>query len=434
LEEDNFNPDCDSIKSNIKSFTEDMLTEDEYKAFLHHLETCSECKNYVRSVDSFSNQLWRLGDVKVPSDFGSTVLFKLTQPDEEPDEDQAPATSKKWLIGAVAFIFVAMTISAGLISYFKLRQPSEEEVVVAQVPEVSEEADGELLGDLESNVQFEQYDDSDATFDGTDESIAFEWTGDTASSETTTTTEVSSGPKLIHWHFLHYNKTKQLESLRLRRKKRSVESDLRKRNTEKEQLGASESAEQIDSTIQSLEEEIRQIKVKLEKNLSEKQRRESEPLGILQSSNIRPDYQDSDFLFFSASGDGLKRVLDGIALISPDSSSLDDFTPGASHLPHKKYQVSVYKVKKETDVLHWHVHLSMMNQKLQLLKTIQENGGLVTYEFAEEVTISVSSSKIENIKAQMPAMRISLSEYGDQVTQEGESADGLVVVSIYFSK
>ena len=69
MEEDNFKPDCDNIKKNIKSFTEDMLKEDEYKAFLHHLETCTECKNYVRSVDSFSNQLWRLGDVKVPSDF-----------------------------------------------------------------------------------------------------------------------------------------------------------------------------------------------------------------------------------------------------------------------------------------------------------------------------------------------------------------------------
>jgi len=164
LEEDNFKPDCDNIKKNIKSFTEDMLKEDEYKAFLHHLETCSECKDYVRSVDSFSNQLWRLGDVKVPSDFGSTVLFKLTQSDEEPDEDQAPATSKKWLIGAVAFILVAMTVSAGLISYFKLRQPAQEEVSVAQVPEVSGKVAGEVPGELERNVVFEQYDGSDLTF------------------------------------------------------------------------------------------------------------------------------------------------------------------------------------------------------------------------------------------------------------------------------
>jgi len=425
LEEDNFKPDCDNIKRNIKSFTEDMLKEDEYKAFLHHLETCSQCKNYVRSVDSFSNQLWRLGDVKVPSDFSSTVLFKLTQPDEEPDEEEAPATSKKWIIGAVTFILVGMTVSAGLIGYLKLRQPPEGEAVVAQAPEVSEEAD-----ELQSNVQFEQYDDSDVT---TDDSIAFEWNGDAAGNDTTVAAEVSTGPQLIHWHFLQYNKSKALESLRLRRKKRSKESDLRKQNRKKEQLGG-EPSEEVDSAIGSLQKELQQIEAKLEKNLSEKERRESEPLGVLQSSNIRPDYQDSDFLFFSTSGDGLKRVLDAIALISPDSSSLDDFSSGASHLPHKKYQVSVYTVKKETEVLHWHVHLSMMNQKVQLLKTIADNGGVVTYEFAEEVTISVASSKIENIKAQMPAMRISLSEYGDQVAKEDGEDAGSVVVSIYFSK
>ncbi len=121
MEEDNFNPDCDNIKKNIKSFNEDMLKEEEYKDFLDHLETCSECDKYVRSVDSFSNQLWRLGDVKVPSDFVSTVLFKLTQPEEKPDEDQEPASSKKWLIGGVVFILVGITLSAGLISYFKLK-------------------------------------------------------------------------------------------------------------------------------------------------------------------------------------------------------------------------------------------------------------------------------------------------------------------------
>ena len=31
MEEDNFTPDCDNIKSNIKSFMDDMLKEDEYK-------------------------------------------------------------------------------------------------------------------------------------------------------------------------------------------------------------------------------------------------------------------------------------------------------------------------------------------------------------------------------------------------------------------
>ena len=177
MEEDNFKPDCDNIKKNIKSFTEDMLKDEDYKAFLHHLETCSECKNYVRSVDSFSNQLWRLGEIKVPSDFESTVLFKLTQPEEKPDEEEGSATSKKWIIGAVAFIITGIIISGGLIAYLKLRQPSQEEINVAQVLETPGEVAGESLGDLDNDVVFEQYDDRDEVFEGTGELRAFEWTG-----------------------------------------------------------------------------------------------------------------------------------------------------------------------------------------------------------------------------------------------------------------
>jgi len=430
LEEDNFKPDCDNIKKNIKSFTEDMLKEEDYKIFLHHVETCIECRNYVRSVDSFSNQLWRLGDVKVPSDFSSTVLFKLTEPVEVPAEDEAPATTKKWMIIAVTFILIAMTVSAGLIGYLKLRQPDPEEVAVAEVPEVSEDTD-----ELQRNVEFEQYDDDDSGFGEMDDSIAFEWDGDAVSEEPSAEAEGSLGPKLVHWHFEQYNKTKELEALRLRRKKRSKESDLRKRKKEKEQAGeTSESSEQLNSTIQSLEAEISEVETKIQKNLSDKQRRENEPLGIIQSLDLKTDYQDSDFIFFSTSGDALKRVTDEIALIFPGSSPLDDFTPGVSHLPHKKYQVSVYKVKKETEILHWHVHLSMLNQKLQLMKTIQDSAGMVTYEFAEEVTFSVLRSKVEIIKAQMPAMRISLSEFGNQMDQESGAVDNTVVVSIYFAR
>ena len=126
-------------------------------------------------------------------------------------------------------------------------------------------------------------------------------------------------------------------------------------------------------------------------------------------------------------------LLDGLGNIMPNSAALTDFTPGASQLPHKKYQVSVYMVKKETALLHWHVHLAMGNQKLQLLKTIQENGGVITYEFAEEVTFSVVSYNVENIKAQMPAMRISVTELGAQATAD-EATGGPVVISIYFPR
>ncbi|MFC1509972.1 zf-HC2 domain-containing protein, partial [Candidatus Omnitrophota bacterium] len=71
---------CDDIKKKLKPFQQDLLAENEYKAFAAHVDECPKCKQYIGSIDFLSNQLWKLGDVKVPSDLSSTILFKLTQP------------------------------------------------------------------------------------------------------------------------------------------------------------------------------------------------------------------------------------------------------------------------------------------------------------------------------------------------------------------
>jgi hypothetical protein len=72
--------DCEDIKKRLKPFLEDMLAEDEYQAYVCHLNACEKCKDHVGRFGSLSNQLHDLGDIKVPSDFISTVSFNLSEP------------------------------------------------------------------------------------------------------------------------------------------------------------------------------------------------------------------------------------------------------------------------------------------------------------------------------------------------------------------
>ena len=70
--------DCASVRRLIRSFLDDLLTEEEYLAFTAHLGQCEACRAYTASIGSLSNQLRELGTlVKVPADLVPTVLFRL---------------------------------------------------------------------------------------------------------------------------------------------------------------------------------------------------------------------------------------------------------------------------------------------------------------------------------------------------------------------
>ena len=114
---------CSDINNRLKSFLEDLLTEKEYQAFLAHLDSCAKCKKYVRAVGSVSNQLWKLGDVKVPADFSSTALFKLKQAKQEIRIPKFVIT-KKWIVGAIVLILIVSAFFFG-IRYFEDLGPVE---------------------------------------------------------------------------------------------------------------------------------------------------------------------------------------------------------------------------------------------------------------------------------------------------------------------
>lgn len=105
---------CEDIKKHLKPFMEDLLAEDEYQAYVRHLNTCARCKDYIDKFGSISNQLWELGNIKVPADFSSAVCFNISEPAEEP---KAPKESGNRNLSARIIILAVILagIAAGII-------------------------------------------------------------------------------------------------------------------------------------------------------------------------------------------------------------------------------------------------------------------------------------------------------------------------------
>ncbi|MDD5346982.1 MAG: zf-HC2 domain-containing protein [Candidatus Omnitrophica bacterium] len=101
---------CAEVDKALKSFLEDLLVEDEYQAVVAHLEGCSRCREYVGSIGSLSNQLWELGNVKVPADLADTVLFKLK-------EAEARGPEQRFVISRRALIALAAA-AAGMAALY----------------------------------------------------------------------------------------------------------------------------------------------------------------------------------------------------------------------------------------------------------------------------------------------------------------------------
>lgn len=104
---------CDEIRKRLKPFLEDLLTEDEYQAFVAHLTGCARCKAYVGSIGSVSNQLWELGAVSVPTDFSSTVLFKMKRLGQDA-RPSSPEVSPKAVIAVLVMLLLAVVVFFGL--------------------------------------------------------------------------------------------------------------------------------------------------------------------------------------------------------------------------------------------------------------------------------------------------------------------------------
>lgn len=141
---------CGDIRASVRPFLDDLLTEEEYRAFCRHLETCGGCREYVSSIGSLANQLYELGQaVEAPPDLVSTVLFRLTAPPRQ----MSRKTTVAVIAAAVAVAVLVLAFSAGYTGKKRVpprraAQPAER----AERPETVEVMMGESFGEAVPSV------------------------------------------------------------------------------------------------------------------------------------------------------------------------------------------------------------------------------------------------------------------------------------------
>ncbi|MBU1853127.1 MAG: zf-HC2 domain-containing protein [Candidatus Omnitrophica bacterium] len=420
---DNITMTCDDIKKKLKRFLEDLLVDEEYQAFLKHLEDCPRCKTYVTSVDSFSNQVWKLAEVKVPSDLSSTILFKLTQP-EEKDQKPKLSMSKKVAIGALVVILASSAFFFGN-KYLKNRNRSQEVddspiVTMQQVRKEKSPEDREaerLLRELEgiatrlgvpedkepvkkdseelTAVEEESIDSRDFLNktephkDSTSTATKVNEGSKTATGSSNKTEDALIVPKPLHWHFVYTQE------------KGKTETDAQQNFSE---------------------------------NLREQAERESDLLDVLNPLGIILDYQNNDLFTFIATGEKVERILEKILLSSGSTFSFRDYTSGVITIMDEEHDVSIYLEKKGSSALHWHISLTSSRQKSQLLDIIREKGGMIDEEFEDGFIFFMQRPEIKKLKTRIMAMRVSLLEFGDTGDEESQLSSGLVEISVCFTK
>jgi hypothetical protein len=471
--EDRLVLNCAEVKKRLTPFLEDLLAEDEYQAYVRHLNTCSKCKDYVGRFGSLSNQIRELGNIKVPSDFYSATRFNISEPAPEPKAAKRNRTKN-----LTSAIFILAVISVGIIAgvvYFKKsgssRKAGGSPIVTTQMIVVKDGAadseSGALLNELKSiatslgvpDKKEESKEASAAQLSPDDELPAKE--SEAAAAVITP----------LHWHFQYSEKSGD-DALKsdLREKELGIQKKLEAKNAliagiealeqkiRRVELGQQYSEKELD--VKSNEEllakdELRKMQKELEalvsgiellkkekqgaedllwKGSAEIQRKEADRKGKLMEAiaalNMRLDYQKHDILVLSATGEKSKNLLGQVLSIS--GASFSDFTAKVPVFPDRGQKVYIYLSDGSDNALHWHAKGSG-GKKAGLLNAIRETGVVIDHESDELAVFSVPGAELKNLGVRMQAMGISVTEYGAGGSKSGVLSSGPVVVSLYFT-
>jgi hypothetical protein len=382
-------------------------------AFVEHLESCPKCKKHVRAMGSFSNQLWELGDIAVPSDLDSTILFKFKQPVEESGK---PKSKKpKTLVFAVSILIIGFIGYLGWSQFVKPPQ-SPSEVGDAVVDEDAPAGDEAVtvtaqitkgkkpVSDSEAKAlfgQLQQMADSLAPIanmnDEKSPKKADAQEEGAASSDKSQKAEEVSAPDSypIHWHIPYYDEAR---------------------------------IKQLSSTIQGL--------------------------------GITLDYEDQDFLVFTTTSEKIKLLREGIQFMDQLNLGLPELLTQGT-FPDMKIPTSIYFVKQgslssETldipsnqrrDALvsfeertfsnytyfDWHF-LPISSQQDTLLDVIRRRGGAIQYTSDEVIIFSVPGSGLVALAEEIQNMGSVFADFGNMEFNASSPMKGTIHIMIYFSQ
>lgn len=369
---------CADIKEKLKSFLEDLLSDEEYQAFAVHLDECPKCREYVSAIGSLSNQLWELGNVKVPADLSSTIIFKLNS------SDKPSRTSDRRRNIIIAFALIAMAISAAaylvianLVKKEGLSLLKTKEQPVSEPKPVTENitlaAAKEEKG---SQVKLKNKEQIPA--------------GKNEPREEAKTPVVEQRP--MHWHFTYMfdtQRTKLLNTLRELGIYPDYEGfDIVVFSTNSQNIERLSALLPVIGTLENLSEEVR--------SSGDQDRR---VIVYLENKHVKPPDVSSD-----------KDIQNKDMLVSRNNTDLST-----------RYS------------LHWHV-LSVVAMQSELSNTIRALGGVVDYECPGVIVFRITNKKINALMAQIQSLSGMAAEFGSNAIKDKFPPDAAVNISIVYSR
>ncbi|MFC1807092.1 zf-HC2 domain-containing protein [Candidatus Omnitrophota bacterium] len=473
---------CDEINKLLKRFQEDLLSEDEYQAFLAHIDNCSNCKEYVRSIGSLSIRLWELGDIKVPQDFSSTIFYKLSHPVEEARPNKS-VVSKKWIIGIIILIILSALLFL-VHRYIKTGQGPQDmgnaPTVVAEIIRKSEPPNDRrakfLLDKLKAIAGgLGAPENGMVVKESRIEKVVVKEKTKVAENYQIKDVPLISEPKSLHWHFrcLEVVNNAALEGeigsieLNIRKNladKQQLETeiaDLKKkegaglgeyyskdalavRSDEQQELSVElqkklKEASGMTEKIKDLEDRKRRLESELRGSIKESKlteaKRKTELLNTLSAAGVKADYQADNLLTFYSNGKKIEDLLGQILSLSTQAQPLNDFTSNVVTVADNEYNVSVYLEQDPIKTLHWHIDPIIDDKKSSLIELIKKHSSSIDYESERLVVFSIQDTELKKLRVKIQATRVPFLEYGYiEGRKQGSLSSGPIRVSVYLLK
>lgn len=467
---------CQDIQKNLKLFLDDLLIEKNYQGFVEHVESCPKCKTYVHSIDSFSNQIWKLGNVKVPQDLLPSILFELSHP-RLPQSNKKSSPFKLWAIGVV------FCLMAGFLIYGVFLQPNKKDIpkkdsspkTTSRAP-VSDEAAQNYFNQLQTiaaNLEKTKIPE-DLAPQKTEAEVTSPEKQAAAEEIPQAKAQTAPLPEPAHLHW-HVRLAEKLDLTPLDQKKQEIEDLLTFKKSKKEQLAAEikkleaeikpgfgesyqeksqTSLDQINelrkilldeklseqktltSEIQLLNQQkarIEEIRKEILQEVEQKklQRKKAVQKSVREGKN-RKDLERHGIFLFEASGKETEKALESI-LASPDTASyFRDFTQATPTLPEQNYSISIYLEDPFGENLHWRFGSIAPEQKGLVLDIIKDHSSSIAYQAKQMIAFYISKEKVKKLRQKIQAMRIPFTEFGDVSSSKKVLSSGPIPVSIYF--
>ncbi|MCM8780447.1 MAG: zf-HC2 domain-containing protein [Candidatus Omnitrophica bacterium] len=364
--------ECSDIRNKLQVFLDDLLTEQEYKEFCEHIDSCQKCRDYVRSVGNLSNQLWKLGKVRVPDDIIPTILFRLR-------EQKQRIERIRFGLDAVIIILLFIILAIFFMSdYYRKNQIF-------------------LKSKKESYNSMPQQD--------------YSYTQDIVS-------------KTDEWQ----------ESRSFEEEMHIAEEDADKEEIISDETKTTLPTFRPSDVVEKVY--LRDIPFHWHLRYSQKREGRLDLLDMLIANNIIPIYQKYGIIVFNSSGRNIEGLVEKILLTCEKDCSLVNFTGTVFTPPDKERRVSIYFEYDKTNSLHWHIDPIISNNKSYLLEILEKISVDIDYKSDEMIVLSVPNSEIKKLKAKIQATGASILEYGHTEIKQEDAllTSSPITISIYFTK